>query len=95
MATGTVGTLLGAAAIASVIAWHRSSVSRGTFLILAGLILAADVLVFLWALRAAREVPIICGAVCPKCGASLVSQRDEVTSFGRCTGCNAVIVDAA
>ena len=68
--TGTVGTLLGAAAIARVVAWHRSSVSRGSFLILAGLILATDGLIFVWALRAARQVPTICGAVCPNCGAS-------------------------
>ena len=88
---GSFGTVCGVVALVIVIIYSRGGFSREIFLSIASIILFVNFAVFYWGMRRLRQIPIICKALCSKCGTSLVAQRDQVLTKGVCGECNNII----
>lgn len=90
---GSFGVLGGVVGIALNVVRNQGGLSRDNFLIVSCLILLLCIVVFFWGLRNIRLIPANCGALCPKCGTSLITQRDKVLSTGSCGECNNNIIE--
>ncbi len=90
---GTFGISCGVVVIATDAAISRGWFSREILYIVACLILLLTFLVLILGLRYLRKIPIMFGALCPKCGSSLIAQRVKVLETGVCGECNNTIIE--